>query len=37
MVMGRDHKLKLRVYDMERPGALLAIVRGENIGTLVTV
>ena len=37
MVMGRDHKMKLRVYDMERPGALLRIVRGENIGTLVTV
>lgn len=37
MVMGRDHKMKLRVYDMERPGALLRIVHGENIGTLVTV
>ncbi len=37
MVMGRDHKMKLRVYDMERSGALLRIVRGENIGTLVTV
>ena len=36
MVMGRDHKMKLRVYDMERPGALLRIVRGENVGTLVT-
>ena len=36
MVMGRDHKMKLRVYDMERPGALLRIVKGENVGTLVT-
>ncbi len=36
MVMGRDHRMKLRVYDMERPGALLRIVRGENVGTLVT-
>ena len=36
MVMGRDHKMKLRVYDMERQGALLRIVRGENVGTLVT-
>lgn len=36
MVMGRDHKLKLRVYDMERPGALLRIVHGESVGTLVT-
>ena len=36
MVMGRDHRMKLRVYDMERPNALLRIVRGENVGTLVT-
>jgi len=36
MVMGRDHRMKLRVYDMDRPGALLRIVRGENVGTLVT-
>ncbi len=36
MVMGRDHRMKLRVYDMERVGALLRIVRGENVGTLVT-
>jgi uridylate kinase len=37
MVMGRDHKMKLRVYDMDRPGALLRIVQGESVGTLVTV
>lgn len=37
MVMGRDHRMKLRVYDMERAGALLRIVRGESVGTLVTV
>lgn len=36
MVMGRDHRMKLRVYDMDRPGALLRIVRGESVGTLVT-
>ncbi len=36
MVMGRDNRMKLRVYDLERPGALLRIVRGENVGTLVT-
>lgn len=36
MVMCREQKMKLRVYDMERPGALLAIVRGADIGTLVT-
>ncbi|ROH90998.1 UMP kinase [Stagnimonas aquatica] len=37
MVMCRDQKMKLRVYDMDRPGALLRIVNGEPIGTLVTV
>lgn len=37
MVMCRDQKMKLRVYDMDRPGALMRIVNGEPIGTLVTV
>jgi uridylate kinase len=37
MVMCRDQKMKLRVYDMDRPGALMRIVSGEPIGTLVTV
>jgi len=37
MVMCRDQKMKLRVYDMDRPGALLRIVNGEPVGTLVTV
>ena len=37
MVMCRDQKMKLRVYDMDRPGALMRIVRGEPVGTLVTV
>lgn len=36
MVLCRDHKMKLRVYDMERPGALLKMVMGdETIGTRV--
>ncbi len=36
MVLCRDHKMKLRVYDMERPGALLSTVMGdETIGTRV--
>jgi uridylate kinase len=36
LVMCRDHKMKLRVYDMDRPGALLAIVMGDtSIGTAV--
>lgn len=36
MVLCRDHKMKLRVYDMDRPGALMSIVMGdESIGTRV--
>ncbi|MGH8517265.1 MAG: UMP kinase [Panacagrimonas sp.] len=36
MVLCRDHKIKLRVYDMDRPGALLSIVMGDqSIGTRV--
>jgi uridylate kinase len=36
MVLCRDHKMKLRVYDMDRPGALLKIVMGDQtIGTRV--
>ena len=32
----RDHGMPLRIYDMNRPGNLMRIVRGETIGTLVT-
>ena len=32
----RDHGLPLRIYDMNRGGDLMRIVRGEPIGTLVT-
>ena len=35
MVLCRDHGMRLRVYDMERPGAVLAITQGADIGTLV--
>ncbi|MFP5357840.1 MAG: UMP kinase [Gammaproteobacteria bacterium] len=36
MVLARDHKMKLCVYDMSRPGALLRIVQGDTgIGTHV--
>ncbi|HEX4894992.1 MAG TPA: UMP kinase [Solimonas sp.] len=36
MVLCRDHGMKLRVYDMDRSGALLRIVNGdESIGTRV--
>ncbi len=36
MVMCREQKMKLRVYDMQHAGALAAIVNGEPLGTLVT-
>ncbi|WP_020648270.1 UMP kinase [Solimonas variicoloris] len=36
MVLCRDHGMKLRVYDMDRPGALLKIITGDmTIGTRV--
>ncbi len=36
MVLCRDHKMKLRVYDMDRPDALMQIVKGDTtIGTHV--
>ena len=31
----RDHKMKIRVFSLHKPGALLSIVKGENEGTLV--
>lgn len=31
----RDHNMPLRVFAMEKPGALMNILRGENEGTLV--
>ena len=38
LVLCRDNKIKLRVYDLERAGALLRIVQGDSsIGTLVRV
>jgi uridylate kinase len=37
MVMCRDNKLPLGVFDMFAPGALAAMVRGEIVGTLVEV
>lgn len=37
MVMCRDNKLALGVFDMFAPGALAAIVGGESVGTLVEV
>ena len=36
IVMCRDNKLPVRVYDMNIPNALFDIVKGENIGTLIS-
>ncbi len=35
IVLCRDQNVPLRIFDMNRPGALAKIVQGENIGTLV--
>ena len=31
----RDHHMRIRVFSLEKPGALLRIIQGENEGTLV--
>jgi uridylate kinase len=36
IVMCRDYHMPLRVFNLGSPGHLLRIVRGEDIGTLVT-
>jgi uridylate kinase len=33
--LGRDHKMKLQVFNMQKKGALLRIIRGLNEGTLI--
>ena len=35
ILLCRDHQLPVRVFEMERPGALLKIVRGGEEGTLI--
>jgi uridylate kinase len=35
IVLCRDHELPVRVFAMEKPGALLSIVRGGDEGTLI--
>jgi uridylate kinase len=35
IILCRDHKMPVRVFEMEKPGALLNIVRGGNEGTLI--
>ena len=36
IVLCRDNRLPLRVFNMNNPGDLPRVVRGENVGTLVT-
>ena len=36
IVMCRDYRLPLRVFNLGSPGDLLRIMQGEDIGTLVT-
>jgi uridylate kinase len=31
----RDHNMPVRVFEMEKQGALLSIVRGGQVGTLI--
>ena len=35
IVLCRDHRLPLRVMNINEPGALLRLVRGEDLGSLV--
>ncbi len=35
IVLCRDHNLPIQVFDMMRPGALMDVVRGEDVGTVV--
>jgi len=36
IVLCRDHRLPLRVINLNEPGALVRVARGEDVGTLVT-
>ena len=36
IVLCRDHRLPLRVLDLNEPGVLVRVARGEDVGTLVT-
>jgi uridylate kinase len=35
IALTRDHKIPLRIFDMSREGALMRIMHGDRIGTLV--
>jgi uridylate kinase len=34
--LARDHGLPIRVFNMNKPGALRRVVMGENEGTLIS-
>ena len=34
--LARDHNLPIRVFNMNKPGALRRVVMGENEGTLIS-
>ncbi len=36
IVLCRDNGIPLRVFNLNNPGDMLRVVRGENVGTLVT-
>ena len=36
IVLCRDNRLPLRVFDLNEAGALVRVARGEDVGTLVT-
>ena len=36
IVMCRDNRIPIRIFDLHTPGALIRIARGEDFGTLVT-
>ena len=35
VVMCRDNDLPIRVFDLDSPGNLMRLIKGEDIGTLV--
>jgi len=35
-VLADDHRLTMHVFDVDASGAMAAICRGEDVGTLVT-
>ena len=36
IVMCRDNNLPLRIFNLTEPGALVKVMSGDNIGTIVT-